>query len=88
MTLLTSNDELYRYLVQLGELLAERGASAEGVRSAVKQAAGLSIEFLGESRNALMQVLNVDARALKSNEREQLLSVISQIEAALQRKPA
>jgi hypothetical protein len=88
MTLLTNNDELYRYLVQLGELLAARGASSEGVRSAAKQAAGLSTEFLGESRNALMQVLNVDALALKPDEREKLLSVVSQIEAALQRNQA
>jgi uncharacterized protein YigA (DUF484 family) len=56
---LASNAELHGYLLQTADTLTRLGQveAAKKVRSAAAQAAGLSTEFLGESRNALAEVL-------------------------------
>jgi hypothetical protein len=87
MKKLTSNTDLYEYLLWLGNLLAERRAQqlAESVRFAARQGAGLSTEFLGESRIALRGVLDMENGILRAHERDELLDVISQVEFALRR---
>jgi hypothetical protein len=87
MKKLASNTDLHEYLLLLGNLLADRCSHqlAGSVRFAAGQAAGLTTEFLGESRTALQQVLDVENGTLSPNERADLLSVIDQIERALRR---
>jgi hypothetical protein len=84
---LASNTDLYEYLSALGNLLADRNSQqlAEAVRFAAKQRTGLSTEFLGESRIALRTVRDAEKGLLRPQERDELLSVISQIEFVLHR---
>jgi hypothetical protein len=84
---LTSNTDLYEYLLSLGDLLADRGSQqlAESVRFAAKQGTGLSTEFLGETRISLRGVLDAEKGILRPYERNELLDVISQVEFALRR---
>ncbi len=85
MKKLSSNTDLYNYLLSLGELLAERGSPqlAESVRFASRRGTGLSTEFLGESRIALRRVLDTESGALQMHERDELRGVISQVEPSL-----
>jgi hypothetical protein len=87
MKKLTSNTDLYEYLLLLGNLLAERGSQqlADSVRIAARTGAGLSTEFLGESRIALRGVLGTENGILFPHERDALVGVISQVEVALRR---
>lgn len=87
MKKLSSNTDLYDYLLSLGDLLAGREVSqlAEAVRFAARQGTGLSTEFLGESRIALRQVLDAEGGALEMHERDELRSIISEVETALRR---
>jgi hypothetical protein len=87
MKKLASNTELYEYLLSLGNLLADRGSQhlADLVRFAARQAAGLSTEFLGESRISLRGVLDAENGVLHADERDEVLSVVSQIEFVLRR---
>jgi hypothetical protein len=87
MKKLSSNTDLYNYLLSLGNLLADRGSPqlAESVRFAARQGTGLSTEFLGESRIALRRVLDTESGALQMHERDELQGVISQIETSLRR---
>lgn len=64
-TPLASNAELHQYLQQTADSLAALGRheAAKKLRSAAAQAAGLSTEFLGESRNALAEVLRSEGCA-------------------------
>jgi hypothetical protein len=84
---LSSNTDLYNYLLSLGDLLADRGLPelAESVRFAAGQATGLSTEFLGESRIALRRVLDAEAGVLHMHERDELRSIIGQVETSLRR---
>jgi len=84
---LSSNTDLYNYLLHLADLLADSGspALAESVRFAARQATGLSTEFLGESRIALRRVLDTEGGALQTPERAELEGVISQVETSLRR---
>jgi hypothetical protein len=77
MKQLTSNRDLFDYLVSLSGILKERNESelAEEVLSAAKTAAGnMSAEFLGESRNALRRT------------QRNVQSVLAQLDAAFDRK--
>jgi hypothetical protein len=87
MRKLSSNTDLYNYLLSLGDLLAGRGSPqlAEAVRSAARQGTGLSAEFLGESRIALQRVLDEDSGVLQMHERDELRGVISQLNTAFRR---
>jgi hypothetical protein len=87
MKKLSSNADLYEYLLTLGNLVADRGSQqlAEAVRSAARQGTGLSTEFLGESRIALRNVLVKENGILRGPERDELLGAISQIDSALRR---
>jgi hypothetical protein len=59
MKALSSNRDLYDYLLSVIAILNQRGAMelSEIVRIASVQAGAISTEFLGESRIALRQVL-------------------------------
>ena len=87
MRKLSSNTDLYNYLLSLGDLLAGRGSPqlAEAVRFAARQGTGLSAEFLGESRIALQRVLDEDSGVLQMHERDELRGVISQLNTAFRR---
>ena len=84
---LSSNKELYDYLVSLGNLLAERGSLqlAESVRLAARTGTGLSTEFIGESRIALQGVLDAEQGLLQAVERHELQSILAQVDFALRR---
>jgi hypothetical protein len=85
MKRLSSNKELYDYLVDLAEELRVRGSDslANVVLFAADQAGGFSTEFLGESRIALEKVLNSGKAPLKENEKADLLRVIERLSQAL-----
>ena len=87
MKMLSSNTDLYNYLLSLGDLLAERGSAqlAESVRFAARQGTGLSTEFLGESCIALRKVLDTESGLLQLHERDELRGVISQLNTAFRR---
>jgi hypothetical protein len=87
MKKLTSNTDLYEYLLSLGNLLSDRRAPqlAESVRFAARQSTGLSTEFLGESGIALRGVLSTENGILRRDEREELQGIIGEIEFALRR---
>jgi hypothetical protein len=84
---LASNRELYEYLLSLSSILKSRGSEelSHLVREASRFAAGMSTEFLGESRIALRQVVN-DADILRQEEQADLLDVIDQLDIALDRR--
>ena len=86
-TPLASNAELHQYLRQTADTLAALGrhAAAKKLRSAAAQAAGLSTEFLGESRNALAEVLRSEGSAMPPTERDRLVAIINQLNKTLQR---
>src|SRR5580700_5380007 len=82
---ITSNKELYDYLLGLAARLEEAGAAqaAEPVLAASRTAWGIpTTEFLGESRIALKRVLEMDVGLLTDNERSDLLDVVSQLNVA------
>jgi hypothetical protein len=76
--LLSSNSDLYRYLLELAENLRKLGLSelAEIVISASNQAAAMSTEFLGESRIALRRVWNCGRSILTEEARADLVNVL------------
>jgi hypothetical protein len=84
---LSSNAELHGYLLQTAEHLTKLGlnGAADKVRRAAAQGAGLSTEFLGESRLALADALRAADANLQASERSQLVAVIAQLDKALQR---
>ena len=80
---LSSNRELYEYLVLLAGKLKERGFPelSETVRLASRHAASnMSTEFLGESRIALRQLLQRKGNALTDQEHTDLLDVLKQLD--------
>ena len=71
MKTLSSNRELYDYLLSLSAELKQRGAAglSEVVAFASAQGSSSSTEFLGESRIALRRVLTEENGALTDQQR-------------------
>jgi hypothetical protein len=86
---LSSNQELYDYLLSLASRLSDRGAIelSKTVRSASKQAASMPAEFLGESRIALRQLLSTGNNVLDASEQADIEDVLRQLTAAINRWP-
>ena len=86
---LRSNQELYDYLLRLTRGLKSRGATelAEAVAFASGNAAGLSTEFLGESKIALQRVALEGRAVLTASESADLEDVLQQLAAAFHRAP-
>lgn len=84
----SSNADLYTYLGRLRQVLADRGANhlAEVVGNALRSGAGMSAEFLGESRIALRTVSDADDNPLGQSERQHLAAAISELDTALDRR--
>ena len=82
---LSNNTELYQYLLHLSAILQARDAKqlGEAVVRASKCSAGMSTEFLGESRIALRQVLKKGAGLLTTQERDDVKDVLRQLDKAL-----
>jgi hypothetical protein len=85
MDTLSNNAELYQYLLRLAAILEARNAKqlGEAVVHASKCSAGMSTEFLGESRIALRQVLKKGAGALTAQEHDDVKEVLRQLDQAL-----
>lgn len=85
MKTLSNNAEFYQYLSRLSATLEERDAKqlGEAVVHASKCSAGMSTEFLGESRIALRQVLKKGARVLTTQELDDVKDVLRQLDKAL-----
>jgi hypothetical protein len=84
---LSSNSELYSYLLSLETRLREAGSAelADAVAEASQHAAGMSTEFLGESRIALRRVAGAMKDLLSGTEISDLRDVLDQLDAALDR---
>ena len=84
----SSNADLYSYLELLRQTLADRGANelAEVVAGALRFAAGMSTEFLGESRIALRAVSQAENNPLDQLERQRLAKAISELDYAFDRR--
>lgn len=84
MAKLRNNRELYDYMVLLGSVLKDRGATSLGdaVEFACGQATSASTEFLGESRIALKRVAAEENGVLTDSQRAELFEVLRQIEDA------
>jgi hypothetical protein len=85
---LASNSELYEYLLGLEGTLRRHGSVdlADAVASASRQASGLSTEFLGEARITLRRVSTQVQGVLSEQDRRDLLDVLGQLDAALDRR--
>ncbi|MBV9825350.1 MAG: hypothetical protein JO001_06725 [Alphaproteobacteria bacterium] len=86
---LSSNQELYDYLVRLAQRLKERRATelSEAITGASRQAASTSAEFLGESKIALQRALAEGKAVLDTSEQADLEDVLRQLTAAINRWP-
>ena len=84
MKTLSNNAELYQYLLGLSASLQERTAKELGnaVTHASLFSAGMSTEFLGESRIVLRRVLKEECGVLTSQERDDVKNVLRQIDEA------
>jgi hypothetical protein len=84
---LASNEDLHLYLLQIADALADLGryTAAKKLRGAAVQASGLSTEFLGESRNALIEVLRSEGSAMPLADRDRLVAIIDQLSRTLLR---
>ena len=83
---LSSNTQLYEYLISLSSKLRDAGVPQLSEAVALASRAVHTIpatEFLGESRIALRRVLEVDVGILSSGERSELQDVLSQLDSAL-----
>jgi hypothetical protein len=81
---LSSNSELYAYLLSLKTTLEENGASdlASVAEHASRHASGMSAEFVGEARIALRRVYSSNRNGLTDVEKAFLGDVIAQLDAA------
>ena len=88
MKAFANNKELYEYLLALSAQLAVHGLDdlSKDVVAASRHAAGMSTEFLGESRLALRRVLRLGGHALAEQERADLQDVLKQLDSALNRR--
>ncbi len=82
---LSSNRELYDFLVSLSTELGNRGNRDLGTvaTAASRFAARMGTEFLGESRIALRRILREEAGVLNDKERADLQDVLQQLDSAL-----
>jgi hypothetical protein len=82
MKILSSNEDLYEYLLFLASALKQRKSVAlsEAVGLAIGNAASFSTEFLGESRIALKQVLDQENGVLTDQERTDLQDAWKQLD--------
>jgi hypothetical protein len=86
-------NSLCNYLLLMAKRLERTSAAqlAANLHSAAQQGvalgAGLPTDFLGDSLTALRKVLNEEKGALRGSERDDLLSVIEQIDIVLKRNP-
>ena len=88
MKALSSNRDLYEYLLLLAPMLKQRGATAlsEDVQFASRLASTIpATEFLGESRIALRRVLDEENGILNAQERTDLCDVLRQLDSAFNR---
>ncbi len=85
MKVLSSNQDLYDYMLFLESELQRRGLASlsKAVAFAIGAASSLSTEFLGESRIALRHVLKGEKGALNKQERSDLIDVLKQLDQAL-----
>jgi hypothetical protein len=85
MQSLRDSRELYEYLLSASKVLANRNATdlAETVAHASRTSAGMSTEFLGESRIALRKVLREGRGILTSQEKADMSCVLTQLDKAL-----
>ena len=81
---LTSNRELHDYLLALSTKLTSRGDQklSRVVTAARRHAAGMSTEFLGESRIALRQVAKGKLGILDEEELAEVLEILNQLDSA------
>jgi hypothetical protein len=88
MEKLSSNRDLYDYLLFLASELKERGSVelSEAVRAASGHASGISTEFLGESRLALRRVFNAKNSILSDEYLADMTEVLKQLDAALDKQ--
>jgi hypothetical protein len=84
----SSNADLYSYLTWLRDLLLSRGAAqlADLVGIAARFASGMSTEFLGEARIALLKVQADHDNGLNDLERQGLHQALAQLDRALDRR--
>jgi hypothetical protein len=82
---LKTDVELYTYLVRLATSLRSRGAPRPALMldDARAYAAASSLEFLGESRIALRQLLTQHRELLVDLEQREVEEVVAQIERAV-----
>ena len=85
---LTSNRELYDYLLALSAKVTSRGDSELGqkIAAASRHAAGMSTEFLGESRIALRGVARDKSGILNEAEHAELLEILRQLDSAFDKR--
>jgi hypothetical protein len=85
---LSSNRQLYDYLVSLSAELKIRGADelSSVTASAAHHAWGMSTEFLGESRIALRRVLQEEGGGLSETDRIELVEVLKQLDDAFDKR--
>ena len=89
MKLLSSNRELYDYLLLLAAALKERKCDplSEALVLASRQITGnMSTEFLGESRIALRRTFKGADGVLTTQERNDLADVLTQLDEAFNRR--
>jgi hypothetical protein len=86
---LNNNQALYDYLLHLAAECEAHGATRarEILTQAIGCAAGMSTEFLGESKIALQRILREEENALTAAHRADVGDVLQQITAALTRSP-
>jgi hypothetical protein len=85
---LSSNQDLFDYLLQLADALRSRGAIelSEAARCASAQTSN-STEFFGESRIALRRILSDGKAVLQPIEQADIEDVLRQLTAAINRWP-
>ncbi len=85
---LSSNRHLYEYLESLATKLRDRGAGAlsESITTASRYAAGMSTEFLGESRIVLRNLAQRGSTLLSQQEQSDLSDILAQLDEALDRR--
>jgi hypothetical protein len=88
MVRLSSNVQLYEYLVRLGNELRDCGCVdlADAAISASRHASGMSTEFLGESRIALRRISIGGQESMTQQTRVDLADVLQQLDAALDKR--
>lgn len=89
MKVLSSNRDLYEYLLFLVTVLKQRGSTAlsEDVELASRQVSTFpATEFLGESKLALKRVLSQENGILTDQERNDLCNVLEQLDNAFNRR--